>query len=156
MAPGKTSSLCSYSSRREADLDESETFATLTLTKVSICLFLLRITVTKTFIRPLQAAILILVLSNIILSLLWIVQCTPHLDKVWNNKLLGQCFTKDQLERIIITQARKWIATTSTIKTYISQLYQLSLTSSPPPFPSLFCAKFKSIYATKSACVLWA
>lgn len=107
MASGKTGSLCSYNSQIEADPDDSKTFATLTLTKVSICLFLLRITITNNFIRPLQAAIFILVLSNMILSLLWIFQCTPHLDKVWNNKLPGQCFTQGQLERIIITQARK-------------------------------------------------
>ena len=74
-------------------------------TKVSICLFLLRITITKAFIRPLQAAIIILVVSNIILSLLWILQCTPHLDKAWNDKSAGKCFSKGQLERIIISQA---------------------------------------------------
>ena len=76
-------------------------------TKVSICLFLLRITITKAFIRPLQAAIVILVLSNIILSLVWILQCTSHLDKAWNDKLPGKCFSKGQLERIIISQARE-------------------------------------------------
>ena len=76
-------------------------------TKVSICLFLLRITITPVFIRPLQAAIVILILSNVILSLLWILQCTPHLDKAWNDKMPGKCFSKGQLERIIISQARE-------------------------------------------------
>lgn len=82
-----------------------QTFATLTFTKVSICLFLLRITITKSFIRPLQAAILILIVSNIVLSLTWILQCIPHLDKAWNDKRPGKCFSKGQLERIIISQA---------------------------------------------------
>ncbi|KAL9130807.1 MAG: hypothetical protein Q9217_001110 [Psora testacea] len=82
-----------------------QTFATLMFTKVSICLFLLRITVTKAFIRPLQAAVAILVISNIVLSLAWIFQCTPHLDKAWNSKLPGKCFSEGQLERIIISQA---------------------------------------------------
>ncbi|KAL8720595.1 MAG: hypothetical protein Q9225_002559 [Loekoesia sp. 1 TL-2023] len=82
-----------------------QTFATLTFTKVSICLFLLRITVTKATVRPLQAAVVMLVVSNIVLSLAWIFQCTPHLDKAWNDKLPGKCFTKGQLERIIISQA---------------------------------------------------
>lgn len=82
-----------------------QTFATLMFTKVSICLFLLRITITKGFIRPLQAAVAILVVSNVVLSLLWIFQCTPHLDKAWNDKMPGQCFSKGQLERIIISQA---------------------------------------------------
>ncbi|KAL8835309.1 MAG: hypothetical protein Q9170_003364 [Blastenia crenularia] len=70
------------------------TFATLMFTKVSICLFLLRITVTPSTIRPLQAAFVMLVVSNIVLSLAWIFQCTPHLDKAWNDKLPGKCFTK--------------------------------------------------------------
>ncbi len=84
-----------------------KTFATLTFTKISICLFLLRITITKNFIRPLQAAIVLLVVSNVILSLVWIFQCTPHLDKAWNNQQPGKCFSKGQLERIVISQASK-------------------------------------------------
>ncbi|KAG8530575.1 uncharacterized protein KY384_005078 [Bacidia gigantensis] len=84
-----------------------QTFATLMFTKISICLFLLRITISKSFVRPLQAAIGILVVSNVILTVLWIVQCTPHLDKAWNTKLSGKCFGKGQLERIIIAQASK-------------------------------------------------
>lgn len=94
------------------NLDESyhadqgvQTFATLTFTKISICLFLLRITITKAFIRPLYLAIAILAISNVVLSLVWILQCTPHLDKAWNTKLPGKCFSKGQLERIIISQA---------------------------------------------------
>ena len=76
-------------------------------TKVSICLFLLRITITAAFIRPLQAAIAVLIVSNVVLTLLWILQCTPHLDKAWNDKVSGKCFSKGQLERIIIAQARE-------------------------------------------------
>ncbi|KAL8825427.1 MAG: hypothetical protein Q9170_007794 [Blastenia crenularia] len=82
-----------------------QTFATLTFTKISICLLLLRITITKAFIIPLYAAIGILAVSNVILSLCWIFQCTPHLDKAWNTKMPGHCFSKGQLERIIISQA---------------------------------------------------
>ena len=65
----------------------------------------LRITITKAFIRPLYAAIFLLAVSNIVLNLLWIFQCTPHLDKAWNPKMPGMCFPKGQLERIIISQA---------------------------------------------------
>ncbi|KAL8825941.1 MAG: hypothetical protein Q9191_004107 [Dirinaria sp. TL-2023a] len=57
------------------------------------------------FIRPLQAAIVVLVVSNVVLSLLWLFQCTPHLDKAWNDKMPGKCFSKGQRERIIISQA---------------------------------------------------
>ena len=84
-----------------------QTFATLMFTKISICLFLLRITVTKAFNRALQAAVVVLVVSNVVISLLWILQCTPHLDKAWDTKMPGRCFGKGQLERIIIAQASK-------------------------------------------------
>ncbi|KAL8941463.1 MAG: hypothetical protein Q9211_001819 [Gyalolechia sp. 1 TL-2023] len=88
-----------------ADSSGGKTFATLMFTKVSICLFLLRIAITTATVRPLQAAVVILILSNVALSLAWILQCTPHLDKAWNEKLPGKCFSKGQLERIIIAQA---------------------------------------------------
>ena len=91
----------------EYNLRFVQTFATLTFTKISICLFLLRITITKAFIRPLYAAIFVLAVSNVVLSLTWILQCRPHLDKAWNTKMPGVCFTKGQLERIIISQASK-------------------------------------------------
>ncbi|KAL8979171.1 MAG: hypothetical protein Q9177_006211 [Variospora cf. flavescens] len=54
---------------------------------------------------PLYAAIFVLAVSNIVLSLVWILQCRPHLDKAWNTKMPGKCFSKGQLERIIISQA---------------------------------------------------
>ncbi|MCJ1390204.1 hypothetical protein MMC18_003062 [Xylographa bjoerkii] len=82
-----------------------QTFATLMFTKVSICLFLLRIPVSKVFIRPLQAMVVILVVSNLILSLLWIFQCLPDLAEAWNTELPGYCLDKSQLEQIILSQA---------------------------------------------------
>ena len=81
-----------------------QTFATLMFTKVSICLFLLRIPVTKVLIRPLQAAVAFLVVSNVILTLLWIFQCTP-VDAAWNTEIKGRCFSRGELQRIIMAQA---------------------------------------------------
>ena len=104
MATGKNF-LCARLSK--TDFDYTKTFATLTFTKVSICLFLLRLTVTKLSIRPLQIAVVILVISNVVISLVWIFQCRPHLDKAWNDKMPGKCFSKGQVERIIISQAGK-------------------------------------------------
>ena len=75
-------------------------------TKVSICLFLLRIPVSKVLIRPLQGAVIFLVVSNVILTLLWILQCQP-IDAAWNTFVTGKCFGRGQLERIIIAQASK-------------------------------------------------
>lgn len=81
-----------------------QTFQTLMFNKVSICLFLLRIPVEKQHIRPIQGTIIVLVISNIILTLLWIFQCNP-IASSWNKKTPGKCFTDAQLSRIIISQA---------------------------------------------------
>ena len=47
-----------------------QTFANLMWTKVSICLFLLRILVQKYLIRGLQAALVVLILSSVVLTIL--------------------------------------------------------------------------------------
>ena len=73
-------------------------------TKISICFFLLRIPVSKKLIRPLQAAIVILFVSNIILAVLWIVQCRP-IAATWDTSVKGDCFSKEQLLEIIFSQA---------------------------------------------------
>ncbi|KAI9792879.1 MAG: hypothetical protein M1833_000991 [Piccolia ochrophora] len=81
-----------------------QTFATLMFTKISICFFLLRITIHKSLIRPLQATIVLLIVSNIVLTLVWILQCSP-VDAAWNMFKIGSCFSNAQLQRIIISQA---------------------------------------------------
>ncbi len=83
-----------------------QTFATLMFTKVSICLLILRITISKASVRPLQALIAFLVLSNVVLTVLWIVQCIP-LAKAWDTTVQGTCLTFDQLNQIILAQASK-------------------------------------------------
>ena len=81
-----------------------QTFQTLMLTKVSICFFLLRIPVERYLLRPIQGAIIALIVSNVILTLLWIFQCNP-IASSWNKQIPGHCFTYGQLQRIIISQA---------------------------------------------------
>ncbi|KAL8668836.1 MAG: hypothetical protein Q9168_006550 [Polycauliona sp. 1 TL-2023] len=83
-----------------------QTFQTLMFTKLSICFLLLRIPVEKYLIRPIQGAIVFLIVSNIVLTLLWILQCNP-VEGAWNKELPAspQCFTDAQLQRIIISQA---------------------------------------------------
>ena len=81
-----------------------QTFQTLMLTKISICFFLLRIPVDRYLLRPIQGAIIALVVSNVVLTLLWILQCSP-VHKAWNPQHPGQCFTQGQLQRIIVSQA---------------------------------------------------
>ncbi|KAG8529629.1 uncharacterized protein KY384_005109 [Bacidia gigantensis] len=81
-----------------------QTFFTLMWTKVSICLFLLRIPVTKRLIRPLQASVVFLLVSNVVLTIIWIAQCKP-VDRAWNEHKKGSCLSKGELQRVIMAQA---------------------------------------------------
>lgn len=81
-----------------------QTFATLMFTKISICLLLMRLPTAKALIRPLQVAVVALAVSNIIITLLWIVQCRP-LRGAWYSDTKAKCFTRGQLLRIVLAQA---------------------------------------------------
>lgn len=81
-----------------------QTFQTLMFTKLSICFLLLRIPVQTYFLRPLQGAVVLLIVSNIILTFVWIFQCNP-IRGAWNKHIPATCFTDAQLLRIIISQA---------------------------------------------------
>lgn len=86
-----------------------QTFFTLMISKISICLLLLRIIVDKKFVRPIQGMIVFLVLSNLIITLIWIFQCIP-VAGVWDQtvKERGRGLSKGEFERLIISQARKF------------------------------------------------
>lgn len=83
-----------------------QTFQTLMFTKLSICFFLLRLPVERRYIRPIQVSIVILIVSNIIITLLWIFQCWP-ISQAWTKDIdqHSNCMTNAQLLRIIISQA---------------------------------------------------
>ncbi|KAL9012636.1 MAG: hypothetical protein Q9173_002606 [Seirophora scorigena] len=81
-----------------------QTFQTLMFTKLSICFLLLRIPVQNYLKRPIQGAVAVLVVTNIVLTLLWILQCNPAAG-AWNKEIPAKCFTDAQLLRIIISQA---------------------------------------------------
>ncbi|KAK4691992.1 hypothetical protein P7C71_g5127, partial [Lecanoromycetidae sp. Uapishka_2] len=81
-----------------------QTFATLMFTKISICLLLMRIPTAKALIRPLQAAVVVLAVSNVVITVLWIVQCQP-LDGAWASDVQATCFSRGQLLRIVLAQA---------------------------------------------------
>lgn len=81
-----------------------QTFQTLMFTKVSICCLLLRIPVEKYLKRPIQGTIAFLIVTNVVLTILWIVQCSPT-SGAWNKQIPAKCFTDAQLQRIIISQA---------------------------------------------------
>lgn len=73
-------------------------------TKVSICLFLLRIAINKKLTRPLQWGVVALIVSNIILTLCWILQCRP-VRAAWDTTIESQCFSRGQKQRVILAQA---------------------------------------------------
>lgn len=83
-----------------------QTFASLMWTKVSICLFLLRIPISKRLTRPLQWSVVILIVSNVVLTFCWIFQCRP-VRGAWDTTANGQCFSRGQKQRIIIAQASR-------------------------------------------------
>ena len=79
-----------------------QTFATLMWTKVSICLFLMRIPHSKALRRPLEWAVAFLLFSNTILTVIWIMQCQP-IHAVWDGR--GMCMSRNALEAVILVQA---------------------------------------------------
>ena len=83
-----------------------QTFMTLMLTKISICLFLLRIMVEKWLRRPMYTLIGINVVFTITCVFLFLGICRP-LQSYWTVGVDGICLGKGQVERIIIAQGGK-------------------------------------------------
>ena len=79
-----------------------QTFATLMWTKVSICLFLMRLSNNKALLLPLKYAVAFLLFSNTILTVIWIMQCQP-IHAAWDNK--GTCMSREAKQGIILAQA---------------------------------------------------
>lgn len=73
------------------------------LTKISICLFLLRLTSFDKLRRFLQGMIAFIVTTHVPLILLVILQCDP-IHKYWDTQVPGSCFRKKTVEKIIIAQ----------------------------------------------------
>ena len=84
-------------------LDWVQVFVTLAVSKISICLFLLRISKFERYRYFLFGLIGFLILSHTPLTLLYMLQCIP-LGKVWKPEVPGYCFSKRAVEKIIIVQ----------------------------------------------------
>ena len=101
-------------SGEQVDLCENQMFAsnlltsmlskTLMCVKVSICFFILRLPVSKAYIRPLQLAIAVLCISHAVVVLLWVLQCIP-VRSAWNPRVPGKCFSRQQRLSIVLAQA---------------------------------------------------
>ena len=87
-------------------LDWIQVFVTLALEKISICLFLLRISKFERWRWFLFGLIAFLVVTHVPLTLLYIFQCIP-LRKVWETveeEVPGHCMSKKTVQKIIIVQ----------------------------------------------------
>ena len=84
-------------------LDWIQVFITLALSKISICLFLLRISKFERFRYFLFGLIAFLIISHAPLTLLYLLQCIPF-NKNWRTDVSGYCFSKRAVEKIIIVQ----------------------------------------------------
>ncbi|KAL9129118.1 MAG: hypothetical protein Q9175_007384 [Cornicularia normoerica] len=87
-------------------LDWIQVFITLALSKISICLFLLRISKFERWRWFLYGLIGFLVITHVPLTLLVVFQCRP-LQKNWETAeeaIPGHCMSKKAVEKIIIVQ----------------------------------------------------
>ena len=84
-------------------LDWVQVFITLPLSKISICLFLLRISKFERWRNFLFGLIGFIIITHTPLTILFLLQCIP-LNKNWNTSVPGRCFSKQSVEVIIIIQ----------------------------------------------------
>ena len=84
-------------------LDWMQTFVTLAVSKISICLFLLRLSKFNKLKTVLWGLIGLLVITHLPLTILLLAQCDP-ISREWNMSLSGRCFSKHMVENILIAQ----------------------------------------------------
>lgn len=84
-------------------LDTAQFFIALATCKISICLFLLRLSQFNKVKRVLHGLIVFLVVTHLALFFLTVFQCSP-VDKVWNIDDPGKCFSEEMVMNILIAQ----------------------------------------------------
>ena len=87
-------------------LDWAQFLVALLVTKISVCLFLLRLSQFNRVRVVLYALIGFLVMTHIPLFLLFVLQCNP-VSKEWDSELPGQCLSKDTVKNIVLSQGGK-------------------------------------------------
>lgn len=83
-----------------------QTFVTLGLTNISICLFLLRIVDSKRVKQGMYTLIGCLIIFTAISTFLFLGVCRP-LNAYWDVGVNGVCFSTFQIEQIVIAQGGK-------------------------------------------------
>ena len=85
-------------------LDWGQVFVTLATCKISICLFLLRLSVANKWRIVLHLLISFVILTHVPLLILFLVQCDP-VNAYWDLSIQnGRCWSKDTVEKFILTQ----------------------------------------------------
>lgn len=84
-------------------LDTAQFFIALATCKISICLFLLRLSHFNKLKRILYGLIAFLVITHLAFFFLNVFQCSP-VDKVWNLDDPGRCFSEQMVMNILIAQ----------------------------------------------------
>lgn len=84
-------------------LDWIQALITLAISKISICLLLLRLSKFSKLKSVLYTLIAFLVLTHLPLLIMLIFQCNP-VDKEWDTVLTGSCFTKETIWKILVAQ----------------------------------------------------
>ena len=89
--------------------DWIQTFITLALMKISICLFLLRIVDSKQVVRGMYALITCITLFTAISVFLFLGVCRP-LRAYWDVGVNGACLSRHQVESVVLAQGSESIS----------------------------------------------
>ena len=91
-------------------LDTAQFFIALATCKISICLFLLRLSQYNKLKRLLWFLVGFLIFTHIVLFLLVVLQCNP-VHKVWDLGVPGKFFSKQTMANINIVQGGRYMPT---------------------------------------------
>ena len=80
-----------------------QTVITLAISKISICLFLLRLSKFNKLKTVLWGLFGLLVITHLPLTILLLAQCDP-ISREWDMSFSGRCFSKHMVENILIAQ----------------------------------------------------
>ncbi|KAL8992892.1 MAG: hypothetical protein Q9169_006757 [Polycauliona sp. 2 TL-2023] len=84
-------------------LDWIQAILTLAISKISICLLLLRLSKFSALKKSLYWLIVFIATTHLPLLILMVVQCRP-VEKAWNTVIDGQCFSKNMNANILVAQ----------------------------------------------------
>ncbi|KAG7005730.1 hypothetical protein G7Y79_00018g045370 [Physcia stellaris] len=84
-------------------LDWAQFFVALLVTKISICLFLLRLSQFNRLRAVLYGLIGFLFTTHIPLILMYVLQCDP-IRKAWDRGVPGKCWSRNLVENVVIAQ----------------------------------------------------